>query len=205
MHGVEGASTAHPPHLLPPGFSRCPLSLHSRTPRTRLGTGGDSHGSSAAGAAQRTPSSSSCSAPQKPHALAGPRRPAFPVPSHGLCRAGLGAVLRSRSVLLPSTAHRSHKTSRGTPHLRRNCPRAAPCPNIAPGRMYVTGLSSHARVHTGVSLMPWQLSSTTKVERDAACTSRGAIAGRKLGVSVHRPTARLLPGTEAGIWDFCGV
>ena len=50
---VDSAS----PHLLPPGFSRCPLSLHPRTPRTRLGTGGDSHGSSAAGAAQRTPTS----------------------------------------------------------------------------------------------------------------------------------------------------
>ena len=112
----RGASTApRPPPLLPPQRP-CPLgspSLHPRTPRTRLGTGGDSHGSSAAGAAQRTPTSSSCSAPQKPHALAGPRRPAFPVPSHGLCRAGLGAALGSRSVL-PSTAHRSHKTSRGT-------------------------------------------------------------------------------------------
>ena len=204
MHGVEGASTVHPPTCCPLGSraapSRC---IHAR--RARVWGPGATRTAAAQQElhSERQPASS-CSAPQKPHALAGPRRPAFPVPSHGLCRAGLGAALGSRSVL-PSTAHRSHKTSRGTPHLRRNCPRAAPCPNIAPGRMYVTGLSSHARVHTGVSLMPWQLSSTTKVERDAACTSRGAIAGRKLGVSVHRPTALLLPGTEAGIWDFCGV
>ena len=167
----------------------------------------DSRGSSAAGAAPRAPTSSSSSAPQTPRA----RRPLDPpstCPHTAFDAPASPSGSRSASPpqrAVPCTAHRSHKTSRGTPHLRRNCPRAAPCPNIAPGRMYVTGLSSHARVHTGVSLMPWQLSSTTKVERDAACTSRGAIAGRKLGVSVHRPTALLLPGTEAGIWDFCGV
>ena len=87
--GVVAPFASGPPPPLPPapqrpchsfGIRALLARLRLRTPRPR--ENGDSHCSSAAGAAHRAPTSSSCSAPQKPHSPVPPDPCATPR-SHG--------------------------------------------------------------------------------------------------------------------------
>ena len=74
---------------------------------------GDSHRSSAAGAAQRAPTSSSCSAPQK-NPLAGSPGPCARPLARPFLPHRPRAPQRPPQRAAPCTAHRSYKTSRDT-------------------------------------------------------------------------------------------
>jgi len=112
---AKRSTTALPPAPTAPVplSSRAAASLHPRTPRTRPGPGG----------LARRQRSRSCTTSAKqlllqrttrPHELTDPRWPK-PVPSHGLCRAGVpSGAAASPQRAAPCTAHRSRKTSRDT-------------------------------------------------------------------------------------------
>ena len=111
---------------------------HAACTRPGWGGTGDSHRSSAAGAAQRAPTSSSCSAPQKPTRRFPPPQTRVRGPSHGpFCRTPLGC----RSVPRSELRHALH-TARARPPQTRTAPapprplvrsvRAAPTRELTP-------------------------------------------------------------------------
>ena len=121
LHLCQRSATAaparpqHPCHPL--GSARCSLVCFRarRVHASGVGGTGDSHRSSAAGAAQRAPTSSSCSAPQKTHSPGPHTR--VRGPSHGpFCRTALGR----RSVPRSELRHALH-TARTRPPETRTC------------------------------------------------------------------------------------
>ena len=126
--GVAPFASGPPPPLPPAPQRPCPFGirallarLHPHTPRPR--ENGDSRRSSAAGAAHRAPTSSSCSAPQKPHSPVPPDPCATPARTTLLPR-------RSRAPQRPPAASCAmHCTplvqdlQGHAPHLRRRATR----------------------------------------------------------------------------------
>ena len=109
-------SRPSPAPVPPLGIRALLARLLSRTPRARVRGGGgtgDSHRSSAAGAAQRAPTSSSCSAPQK-NRLAGSPDPCARPLARPFLPHRPREPQRPPQRAVPCTAHRSYKTSRDT-------------------------------------------------------------------------------------------
>ena len=120
LHLCQRSATAAPARPQPPchplGSARCSLVCFRarRVHASGVGGGtGDSHRSSAAGAAQRAPTSSSCSAPQK-NRLAGSPDPCARPLARPFLPHRPREPQRPPQRAVPCTAHRSYKTSRDT-------------------------------------------------------------------------------------------
>ena len=114
--GVHAAPARPQPPCHPLGSARCSLVCFRarRVHASGVGGGtGDSHRSSAAGAAQRAPTSSSCSAPQK-NRLAGSPDPCARPLARPFLPHRPREPQRPPQRAVPCTAHRSYKTSRDT-------------------------------------------------------------------------------------------
>ena len=107
---IDSSPAAPPRPSARASGSRAASSLHPRTPRSRRGTGARAAAAQQELHCERQPAPAA--AHHKRTRTTAPR-PAFHVPSHGLCRAGLGPREPQRlppQRAVPCTAHRSQCT-----------------------------------------------------------------------------------------------